>query len=156
MIVALTFLALRSICYRPYRCNQVVKATMPGALAAFSSADQYYAVQLARKSADRVEPCIAQAPFMIDLYMIAAVDRRVLGQYGKAVKLYEHALEYDRRPELYLQLGLSELQLNRRSEARKALERAILFAPSMLDEIDDAEMHLSLSRIAAETVQRSR
>ena len=129
---------------------------MPAALAAFNSTNQYYAVQLARKNAERVEPCIPQAPFMIDLYMIAALDRRVLGQYDQAARLYQRALEYDRRPELYLQLGLTDLQMNRRPEARKALERAILFAPSMLDEIDDAEIHLSLSRIAAEAVQHSR
>jgi tetratricopeptide (TPR) repeat protein len=129
---------------------------MPEALAAFNSPDHFYAARLARKSLDRAEACIPQAPFMIDLYMIAAVDRRVLGQFDEAVKLYERALDYDRRPELYLQLGLTELELNRRAEARKALEKAVLFAPSMLNEISDPEMHSSLSRIVADAAHTRR
>ena len=149
VILWVTFLLLRSLTYQPYRCNQIVKAAKPVTLAAFNSANHFYAVQLARSGAARVEPCIAQAPFMIDLYMIAAADRRVLGQPENAVRLYERALEFDRRPELYLQLGLTELELNRRPEAQKALERMVLFDPSMLDLIGDAEIHGNLSWIGA-------
>ena|ERR1700730_16429133 len=147
-VLAAALLLLDVLCYRPYQCNKASRTAMKEALAAFDSVDRLHAADLARKSLARVEPCLSRVPYMIELYVIAAVDYRALGQPGVAVKLYRRALEYDRRPELYLQLGLTELELNHRAEARRVLELAILFDVSMLDEVVDPELHQILAKIA--------
>jgi len=147
LCVAIAANALRFFCYVPYRCNQIIKTARPAALRAFDATDPVRAAEIARANAALLQPCVAQAATMIDPYMIQAVDYRVLGNLNKAAQLYRHALRYDRRPELYLQLGITELQRNHRDEARRALEKAILFNPPMIEEISDPELRTDLSRL---------
>ena len=147
-IVASTFLLLRTVCYFPYECNHSVKISTPLALAAVNSADPFTAVTLARRSEAIAEQCIDRTPLMIDSYMIAAVDSRVLGNPRRAWDLYQRALQYDHRPELYLQLGLTGLELNRGAEAEHALELAIEFSPSMIEEVADPALRQRLAEVA--------
>src|SRR5712691_7179719 len=120
---------------------------MPETLAAFSSSDPFNAARLAKRNLQQVEACIPHAPWMIDLYMTAAADYRVVGRADEAVKFYTGALKWDRRPELFLQLGLTELELGHRAGALRALQAAILFDPSMLEEVGDPALREKLSSL---------
>ena len=55
--------------------------------------------------------------------------------------MYRNALRLDHRPELYLNLGLSLMNLGETGSARDALLRSVLFDFHLLDEIRDPLMH---------------
>lgn len=134
-----------TFCYWPYRCNRLMKPAQARALGALDSRNRVRAALIARDNAVRVDACIHHVPSMLNLYMIAALNRRVVGQYEEAIALYERALTYDRRPEIYFQLGIVQLEAGRREDARRSLDRAVQFDPTILEEIPDDEMRSSLT-----------
>ena len=71
----------------------------------------------------------------IDYLMMRAANDRVLGNYEEARATYQEALRYDRRPELYYELGTTDLQLGRRDEGLDALYQAVLFSRNYLQSL---------------------
>ncbi len=59
------------------------------------------------------------------------------GDLQTAIADYRRALEIDRRPEIYLHLGLAQLDAPDRAAAIESLVRACAFDPSRLGAIDD-------------------
>ncbi len=150
VVVVLTGMLLVSFCYEPYRCNQKIKAADRSTTRVLDITDRFYVARVARENIRSMEPCLTHNPSGIAAWMIAAANRRLIGQHDEAARLYEEALRYDRRPELYLQLGLTYLELHRTNEAVAALERAVRFDPETLDEVIDPDVRSRiLARIAA-------
>lgn len=62
------------------------------------------------------------------------------GDPRTAIAEYQHALEIDRRPEIYFQLGLAQLEAGDRPAAMESLVRACAFDPARLADIYDVEI----------------
>ena len=137
LIAALTAFFMHAYVYQPYRCNRIAKVTKAMALAALDTSDPLRAARLARTAGAQAVECLEHEPAMIDLYMVAALSRRILSEREEAIAFYSQALQYDRRPEIYLQIGLTNLEMGRQAEAREPLRRAIAFDKTMADEVPE-------------------
>jgi tetratricopeptide (TPR) repeat protein len=62
----------------------------------------------ARQQVEEIRTCVDRFPWIVNLYMIEAANLRLLGREAEAISAYETALRYDRRPEIYLNLGRAE------------------------------------------------
>ena len=83
------------------------------------------------------------------LYMVAAANYRILDDYDRAVAMYREALQYDRRPQLYYNVGLMELGRGHKEEAKEALIYAALFNPYYILDIPDLEVRSEVERAVA-------
>ncbi|HEY2325310.1 MAG TPA: O-antigen ligase family protein [Thermoanaerobaculia bacterium] len=110
--------------------------------------DAYRSAPIARENLARIGEYLAKRPGDVDYLMLRGANDRVLGNYEEARASYEEALRYDRRPELYAEVGVTELQMGRRQEALDALFQAVLFSrvyfeslsPDVVDELT-ARLH---------------
>ncbi|PYQ47812.1 MAG: hypothetical protein DMF59_17855 [Acidobacteria bacterium] len=120
----------------PYECNLNVKRGMKR-ITSFESLPQgsLEAVRLARLTADELEPCVLRTGSNIGADMVLAASYRVVGQPRRALEVYELALEYDRRPELYFNLGQVQAELGDQLSAVRNFTTACLYDPEYFDVI---------------------
>lgn len=105
--------------------------------------DPFRSAPAARENLTAIGESLAKRPGDIDYLMMRGANDRVLGNYEEARASYQEALRYDRRPELYAELGVTELQMGHRAEALDALFQAVLFSrtyfeslsPDVVDEL---------------------
>jgi hypothetical protein len=94
------FSYLRYACHQTeIRVQQVTTEVLSGRSSAFSR------IQAARQNAAQIRQCTKSFPWIVNLHMIEAANLRILGRDREAIAAYEAALRYDRRPELYHNLG---------------------------------------------------
>lgn len=92
--------------------------------------------------------CVTPPDVLIPVALGAAAKAE--GDPPVAIAEYQHALEIDRRPEIYFQLGLAQLEAGDRPAALESLVRACAFDPARLTDIYDAEIR----REATQVIQR--
>src|ERR1051325_2120365 len=90
---------------------------------------------LARDTLERASRALRRCPSNIQLRMIAAANLRQLGRPADAIAMYEHALRFDRRPEIYMNIGQSRVENGNRARAVDDFVRAVVFAPGMIEEV---------------------
>jgi hypothetical protein len=76
-----------------------------------------------------------RCPANITLAMVTAANMRELTRAEDAVRMYEAALRYDRRPELYLNAGQARVEAGQADRGIADLVEAVRFAPSMLESV---------------------
>jgi len=136
-MVAACVYAFYIFCMLPYRCNRIKNAYILPTEYAFNHAGTPDGSLQARRNLTALLPCMRPACRNVALDMIAAGNYRVLGRYDEAIRLYQHALNLDRRPELYANLAAVEAAAGDRVAARKDLLRAALFSPWAVRSIED-------------------
>ena len=67
--------------------------------------------------------------------MVLGASLRELDRNREAIAAYETALQFDRRPELYLNLGQTQLAIGDTKSALQNLVLACLYYPTYLDEV---------------------
>jgi tetratricopeptide (TPR) repeat protein len=97
--------------------------------------DPFRTSQSARANLTVIELCLKAVPDDVALYMLAAANDRLIGRSDEAASMYRKALQYDRRPELYYNLGIVELELNQRHEAIGDLLAAVCFSRTYLQDL---------------------
>ncbi len=83
--------------------------------------------QIERDNVEILNRCIAQNPTDTTASMLLAANLRLLGHKQEAATVYAKALQYERRPELYLGLGILQFELGQRDAALENLVRARMF-----------------------------
>jgi tetratricopeptide (TPR) repeat protein len=139
LLIPLAAYAIHSLCWRPYQCEVVKQAAQRDLFAIFNLPQTLRVVTKARSRIGELQRCLAVSPTDVDLYMTVAGLDRVLGRFDHASEMYSTALTYDRRPELYLNLGLLQLERNQRDEAFPNLIRAVLFNIDFINEIPNLD-----------------
>lgn len=129
--------ALYFFCVLPYRCNVVKKARLRSTEYAFDQGGTTAGRIAARRNLDALLPCMTSICNDVSLDMLAAANYRILGQPEAAIQLYRDALRRDRRPEIYVNLAMTELAVGDRNAARDHALRAVLFNTGMLASLDD-------------------
>ncbi|MFZ2491245.1 MAG: hypothetical protein WA208_07155 [Thermoanaerobaculia bacterium] len=76
----------------------------------------------------------------VNYYMLSAVNLAAAGEPRAAVGMYEKALSYDQRPEIYINLGYALLDAGDRDAAQRAFVAAGMLNPAMLDKITYEEL----------------
>ena len=101
--------------------------------AAMHASDAFSSAPIARENLATIAGLLAKRRGDIDLLMMRAGNDRILGNFDDARAAYQEALRYERRPELYYELGCVDLQLGHRDEALEALYQAVLFSRTYFD-----------------------
>jgi tetratricopeptide (TPR) repeat protein len=125
------------LCFVRYRCD-LRSAAAENALTLLVAAPQEMRARItAREISDEMAGCIDAWPTNTNLYMIRAAALRVLGRGDDAVLEYRRALHVDRRAELYLNIGMTEMEAGRNEQAADALATAVYLNYAYLDEIGE-------------------
>ena len=132
----LCLLALYRCSYLPLRCSVNVAVSERDLVAAAGRADNYASIVAARHALDRLRHCSIH-PLEVDPPMLTALSYRFLQRDRASIAWYERALTIDRRPEIYLGLGVMQLRAGQREDGLRNLTLACAFAPDMLDGIED-------------------
>jgi O-antigen ligase len=136
VIVIVAAFMINRIALRPWQCNVAEKEIQTRTSLTYDSvSDPIVASRNAHENLAALEPCLDAAPNDVALYMLAAANDRLIGRDADAATMYRRALHYDRRPELYYNLGVVELQLHQRDAAIADLLTAASFSRTYLQDL---------------------
>lgn len=128
-------MAIDGLCIVPYRCNQITKVGETAVTAALSGNPS--AQLFLRDQAPIFDRCIARQPENVELELLRGTTQSLFGDYEGALANYQRALRYDRRPEIYFDIGGAMLRLRRTEEAIDSYAIAVRFNPGLLGRISD-------------------
>jgi len=135
VVIGAAFLISR-IALQPWQCNLTEEEIRTRTSLTYDSVtDPVQTSRNAHQNLAALETCLDVAPHDIALYMLAAANQRLIGRDADAATMYRRALQYDRRPELYYNLGVVELQLHQRDEAIADLLTAVSFSRAYLRDL---------------------
>jgi Tfp pilus assembly protein PilF len=135
VLFGLSLFTIRSWTVVPYRCNATEKIVEQSTLALFEQRPSIQQFPTARDNLTAVRRCLEKDPSNVNLRMVGAANLRILRRLDEAAAEYQRALDFDRRPELYLNLGLVQLELGKQDEAMRNLVRAVHFNPTFIESI---------------------
>lgn len=141
--------ALYRCSYVPLKCSRDAWRSEKELLAAAERVDSYYKVVAARNSLDRLQNCDSR-PLDVNRPVLIALSYRFLQQHPQSILWYQRALSVDRRPEIYLGLGIEQARAQHRQEGIESLALAVAFAPTMLEAIDDPILSEDVKKRVAE------
>ena len=132
---------------RTWKCNLVQREVESSTLRlAVALPDNPGVSRIARRNLELLGECRIFCTTSADWYMASAANERLLGRNADAVAKYERALAYDRRPEIYLNMGLAQLAAGQQVEGVRTLVLACIYNPEYLDEISDHNAEVRQAR----------
>ena len=137
LTIALAVLALYFGCWLPYQCNRVKRALIAPTRAAYEARGFPRAQMIARTNLEAIERCAGLACRDVSSGMIKAANLRVLGRNREAANLYRELLSLQKRPEIYMNLGQTEVDMGNRGEAVRSFFMAARFNPWLIRDIED-------------------
>lgn len=127
VIAAAAALALKVLVAEPVRCNAMEKRVAGITTDVFLHPEHVETWRLpliARESLQQIATCLEPCTISPRLLMLSAANYRVMHEWEDAEEDYERALTLDRRPEIYMNLGLVELEQGKREDAIRHLVMA--------------------------------
>ena len=131
--------ATRAFVIIPLHCLLVVKRTEDRTREAIAARPGFREV-LARENIRALRRCEGRYSPDIHLYMLLGANHQLAEEWEQAAAAYESALRIDRRPEIYINIGMTRLHLNQEVAAIDAFVTACAFAPQMLDEVPEGDV----------------
>jgi hypothetical protein len=135
--LGLSTVAIYRLAWLPYQCNVFEKRAEQLGPKLVNDADSLRTAAIARRTIEQMERCVAVCPTDVDLYMIIGYYDGILGRMQHASATYTEALKYDRRPELFFDLGATRLDMNQRDAAIESFTRGCMFNRFLSAEIAD-------------------
>jgi tetratricopeptide (TPR) repeat protein len=127
LILVFALRSVHSLVVQPYRCNIVTIHAQKTGEALFLARQSRRTAIAARDGLYPLQRCIESCPTDVELYVNLALYELLLRRFDHAAQTYREALKYDQRPEVYFNLGLVELQRNRRTDAIASFIKACSF-----------------------------
>ncbi len=148
-VTAMALWAAWQFAVRPMICHRLKGELVNAAYRSFElrPADSAQA----RAIVDRLQPCFSPGCRDVRLIFIAAISWRALGRNEVALRLYNEALRYDRRPEIFVNIADTQLAMGDRTNAYENFLKAALFHPAYLMLIEDGVLR---ERVRAEVLRR--
>jgi tetratricopeptide (TPR) repeat protein len=121
----------------PWQCNRQLYPMRVRSAEVFErTPDPTVTTLAARQLIELARPCMERCPEQLDWLLITAAAYHVIGRYDQAEATYREALRIDQRPEIYRELGLTQLDARRYDDAVLDLAVAFRFSPlAFLDDI---------------------
>jgi len=141
VIGALAIVAMHRVVYQPWRCSVMRRTLEPATLLLWERQDSFVRPR-ARENAAMARACIGVTPYDSAPYMMAAANDRLAGDFVTAAAMYEGALHCDRRPEIYFDLGLMQLELARTADAEESFVKAGSFDPYTILDIPPEDVRM--------------
>lgn len=135
LVSVLAFAAIYFWCIVPWRCNQVTKVMESAMRDALAGSDE--SREVLRSGLAEAEAFRSRIPDNANLNIVVASTYTMLGRYDEALAVYESALRFDRRPEMYFNRAGIRLRLNDAEGAMSDYIRAVRFNPTLLRRIHD-------------------
>lgn len=152
--------ALYRLCVLPAQCNREepqIQAVTLNLLGASSNPTQI--AVFARQNLRRLQRCLDDCP-TTNRFMLAAANERLLGRYDEAIGRYRQAMELDQRPELYVNLGLTQIQSGRVDIGVRNLVIGCTFNPILLDDVsvyhDEVQQQVSAYQSRIRQLEKQR
>jgi tetratricopeptide (TPR) repeat protein len=136
LVIAAAVASIRQFCLEPYLCNIEAKRVKTRTERLRGRADLVVSVA-ARENLELLQACQQCFGTNVAYLMIKAANETALQDYGAAEKTYLQALSFDRRPELYLNLGFTQLDAGKIAEGTQSLLTACRFNFAMLAEVPE-------------------
>jgi tetratricopeptide (TPR) repeat protein len=136
-VVVAALWGLDRYCLRPYRCNRVKLDAQRAVSRAFEVGYKPSDIANTMRAHQRaLQACFDCTPTDVSLHMDMAALYRYIGRNEDAEQTYKEALRYDERPEIYLNLGQTQMALHKEKEAIASFARAAVFNPYNLQHLD--------------------
>jgi hypothetical protein len=148
VIVAGAFAAIRFVAWTPVRCNDVAMRADEQMKKIVRLSDPTLITIATREDLARLEPCRREVPWNINLHLLAGANYAVREQHAEAIRVYQDALRYDRRPEIYFHLGQELLKTGRTDEALEPLTIACRVRSDFITDIPDPVRSTIIARVA--------
>lgn len=115
----------------PYQANILKKRTEAGFPALSASigggAPSVKTLETARGTVAEIRSALRYAPTDVDLHLELAAHYGILGRLDEQIETYERLLSFHRRPEIFLNLALSEFENGRVDSAVRYFGFAVAF-----------------------------
>jgi len=133
LVIAATCYALDRWALRPLRCGHA--ASVGDATLDRKLQSDYQARRLAGQIRADLEGCTCVSPPDARIPMTLGAAAEAIDDSRTAITEYQRALQIDRRPEIYLHLGLTQQETPDRAAAIDNIVRACAFDPARLADI---------------------
>jgi tetratricopeptide (TPR) repeat protein len=150
VVVALAAWSAYAFAYRPLVCHRLKQSMIDQSYAGYTTRS-FRDLDQARLNLTLLEPCFTIGCRDLTLMFTAAVNYRTLGRNEVALGLYQEALRYEQRPEIYGNIADTYLALGNREAAYENYLKAVFFHPEHLREIGDGVMR---RRVRDEVLRR--
>ena len=155
-VVALAVFAFQRLVLVPWRCNAIEGIVAQTTKDPIATTDDFRMRRRAEQNLELISACVEQCRTNVNLAMLAAANLVILGRNDAAVAMYEQALRYDQRPELYRALAMAQSDLGRRDAALVNAVRAADFGGlEWLDGISDPIVRWRAYEIVATRHERA-
>ena len=150
VVIAAGVWASATFVLRPIKCYRLKGQLYASSYSSFENRDEQGRRQ-ARANLEKLESCLAPGCRNIPLFFLLAINNRTVDRPDAALALYREALRYDKRPEIYANIGDTELAMGNLEGAYQNYLTAALFVPAYLRLIDDPQLQ---ARVQDEVLKR--
>jgi len=151
-IIAGAFVTLRYVAWTPVRCHDVAMNVIRRTQRMEKWTDAIAITIATRENLERIEPCRHDLPWVINLQMLAGANYSAREMHEEAIRVYEEALRYDYRPEIYFNLGMELLKAGHVEESIEPLTIACTVRTDFIDEIPNLDVRGRVMALAARRV----
>jgi hypothetical protein len=156
-IVVVAAFALHRIVIVRWHCNNIEGAVNRATDAPLVRSDDYRVRQAAERNVALATECLDRCKTDVNLAVLTAANFMMLGRDDAAVPLYERALKYDQRPEIYFALAAAQSNLGMREAAlQNAVAGADFAGLDGLAEIPDGTLRWRAHEIVGTRLERYR
>jgi hypothetical protein len=136
LFVALAAAAAYAFAWMPFHCNITERTIQARTDELFEKrVGEYRQNAIAQDNLRLLSNCARYTKTSPNLHLLAAANWSLRGDHEMTLREYETALQYDRRPEFYFNLGMAQLDAGLIDQATKSLETACMFRLSTIDDI---------------------
>lgn len=133
VVLATSLFGVYRLSWLPYRCETKKVRLDMLTKTANEEVNDYQKVLLARTNLEQMAPCRALLPHDLQFNRLGAANERMVGRPDDAIATLRRALETDRRPELYWEIGMLHFEHGRIEEGFRWLNAAASFSPRLMD-----------------------
>src|SRR5258708_7062934 len=117
-LIAAAFLAIRYVSWTPVRCHALTMTVADSMQRMRSTPTNPIVLMIGgRENIARLEPCRRAVPWNINLHLLVAENYSARDMHDDAIRVYQEALRYDYRPEIFFNLGQELVKAGRVEEA---------------------------------------
>jgi len=138
---------LERLCWSRYLCDIEHKRIENETIRILDRPDTFAVRQIAERNVRVMSRCIKHSPTVVNLYMIQGANLRILNRHNDAAAAYRQALRYDRRSELFFNLGITQLAAGQRAPGEDTLVTACLMYYDYWAQIPEPSRARVLSRV---------
>lgn len=117
-----------------WRCNNLERVVHQQTLRIATAPDPMRFRTQAVRNIESIEECCRRFPDQVGQAMLLAANYRFIGKPARAAEVYASILNYNRRPEVYFNLGEAQIAAGKYDLGLQNLITAALYNPSLVDQ----------------------